>query len=214
MCPLCRSQLEWVDPAEGCSRCGELMGLDGCHLQLPCPACREHPPNFKQAVAALRYAGPLDHAIPLWKYSTRRDLSPVFAKLLTEWVSMSAPRWWEEIQAIIPVAHHPKTLRARGFSPADDLALAVGSSFALPVLPRTLFKVRFTPPQAGLPRAKRIVNLHESMLVFDGSLVEDRTFLLVDDVMTTGATLNECARALRVAGARKVYGLVLARQTA
>jgi predicted amidophosphoribosyltransferase len=178
-----------------------------------CPRCREIPPNYRQAVAALRYVGPLTRAIPSWKYAGRRDLSPVFSNLLTDWVSAKAPKWWESIDAIVPAAHHSKTIRRRGFSPPEDLAFPLGSAFSKPVLARTLFKIRFTPPQTGLTREQRVANLHESMRVFDSDLVDSRIILVVDDVMTTGATLNECARALLKAGAKRVYGLVLARQT-
>jgi predicted amidophosphoribosyltransferase len=164
-------------------------------------------------VAALRYSGPLTSAIPLWKYASERSLSPVFSSLLIDWVAAKAPKWWESVDGIVPVPHHPRTVRGRGFCPPEDLAGALARAFRIPYLPRALFKVRFTRPQTGLGRAARVANLDGSMFVFDRSLVEGGTLVVVDDVMTTGATLNECTRALGVAGAKKVYGLVLARQS-
>jgi ComF family protein len=156
---------------------------------------------------------PLTRAISLWKYENERYLSEILAELLSEWVACRAPRWWEKIEAVCPVPHHPKSVRARGFSPSEELAKSVAHRFGLPCLSRTVFKTRFTPRQAGLDRARRLLNLRMSMSVFDPPMVDGKTVLVIDDVITTGATIDECARALMVAGADKVYGLTLARQS-
>lgn len=214
LCETCLTMLEWFDPQECCQRCGnppekgKLLASDRL-----CPYCRERAPRYKQAVAALKYTGPLTKAVPAWKYAGERSLSPVFADLIVRWASEKAPKWWESIDGVVPVPHHPRTVRWRGFCPPEDLAGPLVNAFRFPYLPRALFKVRFTPPQTGLSRSARVANLNESTLVFDRSLVEGRTILVVDDVMTTGATLDECARALMAAGAKNVYGIVLARQT-
>lgn len=163
-------------------------------------------------MAALRYSGPLARTLVLWKYRDQRYLSPILAELLLRAVSTGAPEWWETIEAIVPAPLHPRALRARGFSPPEELAATLAHSFAKPYLPRVLFKVRHTPPQARLSSEARMLNLTDSMKVFDSTLVEGRVIAVVDDVMTTGATMNECARALMDAGAAKVYGVVLARQ--
>jgi len=168
--------------------------------------------KFKQAVSCLRYAGPLARAVVLWKYENHRYLSDVLALLMVDWAADSAPKWFDSIQAVVPAPQHPKTLDRRGFSPPEELASRLACAFSLPYLPRVLYKIRETEPQARLSRDARTSNIKDSMMVFDSSLVDGKTILVVDDVMTTGATVNECARALRISGAASVYCLTLARQ--
>jgi competence protein ComFC len=213
LCNSCHSMLESLDPDDGCSRCSEkLLGPVETSRRL-CKRCREHSPEFVQAISAFRYASPLDRVITLWKYHDQRYLSEFLSSLLCEWVTLDEPKWWSQIDAIVPVPHHPKTLRYRGFSPSEDIATNLSSKTSLHCMPRVLFKTRFTPPQNGLDSATRIANLKNSMRVFDRDLVENRTLLVIDDVMTTGATLRECSRALIGAGASSVYCLTLARQS-
>jgi competence protein ComFC len=214
LCYSCRTLLESVDPDNGCTRCCEkLLGAADTSRKL-CRRCREHPPEFVQVLSAYRYAYPLNSVIGFWKYHDQRYLSDFLSSLLSEWVTLKEPQWWSRVDAIVPVPHHPKTLKYRGFSPSEDIARSLASNTSLPCMPRVLFKVRFTPPQNGLDSATRIANLKNSMKVFDRELVENRTLLMIDDVMTTGATLRECSRALIDAGASSVYCLTLARQSA
>ena len=211
-CDECYSLLEWLDPKLCCKRCGAPLTAGG-GVRGACPECRRRPPRFNRAIAALRYTGPLVRALVEWKYRDQRQISAILSKLLLDWIPDNAPRWWENINAVVPVPHHVKTLRLRGFSPSEELAAPVSNAFAIPYLPRAIFKIRHTMPQMRLSRQQRAFNLHESMKVFDPSLIDGKIVLVVDDVMTTGATISECARALREAGAEKVYGLVLARQS-
>jgi ComF family protein len=178
-----------------------------------CPAC--HNRNYKttQAAAVLKYSGPLVPAIIRWKYRNQEKLTAVFAELMVEWIIMQAPDWWENIDYIVPAPHHPSTVKNRGFNPPEEIAGIIASRFAIPFLPRILFKIRMTAPQARLKGDERFANLHESMHVFDKSILEGKRVLIIDDVMTTGATMNECARAILQGGVEKVYGLVLARQS-
>ncbi len=211
-CENCNLLFEWLDPSECCVRCGAPLISEALESGRKCARCRSHPPSYTQAVAALRYSGPLARSVILWKYEGERSLSRHLSELLIHWTARNAPKWWEKIDAIIPAPHHPKTFRMRGFSPPEDLAYPLACAYAIPYLPRTLFKIRYTRPQANLSREIRIRNLRMSMKVFDRSLVDGKTVLVVDDVMTTGATMGECARALKEAGSAKVYGIVLARQ--
>ena len=178
-----------------------------------CPACHDRMFITSKAAAVLRYNGPLVPAIVQWKYRNRTNLTPTLADLMVEWIVYEAPGWWEQINLIIPAPHHRSTVRKRGFNPPEEIAGIVASKFAIPVLTKTLFKIRETAPQARLNGDERYRNVHESMMVFDGSILEGKTVLIIDDVMTTGATMNECARAIMKGGAEKVYGLVLARQS-
>jgi len=214
LCPDCMELLEWLRPELCCPRCGNPhitetdLGGDSC------PDCRRHRPRYTKAAAVLQYSGPLVRALILWKYHDYRHLSRMLARFPINWIARYSPSWWDSIEAIVPVPHHASTLRQRGFNPPQEIAARIGRAFGIPVMPAVLFKIRETRPQAGLHASERMVNLHGCMKVFDESLVSGRKILVIDDVMTTGATLNESARALRDAGASRVYGLVIARQSA
>ncbi len=212
-CPECYSMLEPIDSDRSCKKCGSpgLPGFGGGGSL--CPDCRTRPTRTEQSIASFKYSGPLSRAIVRWKYHDQRHLSSIFTGLMTDWVVLNAPEWWETLDFIIPTPQHPGTLRIRGFSPPDELSGQISKSFAIPLLPRTLYKIRETPPQARLSREDRERNLYESMCVFDGCLVSGKNVLVIDDVMTTGTTMNECARAILKAGALNVYGFVLARQS-
>jgi competence protein ComFC len=212
-CSRCLSLLDAVEPLSSCRRCGNQIPPVMASSQGICSDCRRNPPGFTAATAAYRYSGPLARGVVLWKYEGHRYLTATFVRLLIESVSERAPEWWESIEAIIPAPHHPSTLRTRGFSPPEELSESLARAFGVAYLPRVLFKVRKTPPQAGLPKEIRLRNLAGSMMVFDNSMIEGKAVLVVDDVMTTGATIEECSRALLAAGAAKVYGLVLAKQS-
>jgi ComF family protein len=114
------------------------------------------------------------------------------------------------IDAVVPVPLHRRRARERGFNQADILARVVGKRLHRPVLRRAVARVRPTPPQAGKAR-DRVRNVRGAFAVRDPARIEGRSLLLVDDVLTTGATVNECAKVLMKAGARAVLVYTLAR---
>jgi ComF family protein len=112
---------------------------------------------------------------------------------------------------IVPVPLHLKRLRWRGFNQSLLLARQVGRACGTRVDPFLLARRRETPPQTQLSEEERRKNMRGAFAVTSGGSVQDRTILLIDDVYTSGATVNECSRALRRAGAKAVYVLTLAR---
>jgi ComF family protein len=116
---------------------------------------------------------------------------------------------WSGVDAVVPVPLHPRKKREREFNQAEYLADAVGDAFAKPVWTRCIRRVKDTPTQTRLSREERMANLREAF-VARGELKGKRV-LLVDDVFTTGATLDACAKVLRVAGAADVWVLAVAR---
>ena len=114
------------------------------------------------------------------------------------------------IDAIVPVPLHRQRERERGFNQAEILASVLGNRLRRPVLRTALERIRATPPQRGKPR-ERIRNVRGAFGVGKPEKIKDRTLLLVDDVFTTGATVNECAKILMKAGARRVLVYTLAR---
>jgi ComF family protein len=169
-----------------------------------CPSCLVHPPAFHTARAAALYlpasAGlnPLAVAVHRLKYGGRRPIAAALGTLL-------AARYpFAPDVVLVPVPLHPRRLRARGFNQALLLAHALGRRRALPVAPRLLRRTRDTRAQTGLAAPERRRNLAEAFAMSAADAVVGQHVVLVDDVLTTGATADACARALRRGGARRV----------
>ncbi|MCL4466120.1 MAG: ComF family protein [Chloroflexi bacterium] len=198
LCLRCRPQLTLVDPPV-CPRCG--APLAGA----PCPLCAvERPP-----VAGLRFSGfhegALRHAVHRLKFSGERYLAePLGTLLATSWRQAPLPG-----EVLVPVPLHRTREASRGYNQAVLLARVTGRELGLPVLAGGLVRTRETPSQTGLDRRARLTNLRGAFRWTAGPCPERP--VLIDDVTTTGATLAACAEALRQAGARRVYALVLAR---
>lgn len=149
---------------------------------------------------------PLIEVLARFKYARDISLAPVLSAVLVE-----APPLLPAHDLIVPIPLHPDRLRWRGFNQAVPLARALGRISGRPVNPLALSRHRPTPPQVGLGAVDRRRNVRGAFAVRQPAQVRGRTVLLVDDVMTTGATAHECARVLHTAGARAVDVVVLAR---
>lgn len=212
LCGRCWGALERM-PAEGCLRCGWPFpgpaGTGGAERPL-CQRCRETRDHFRTARAALRYRdeGIARAAILLAKHGGRLPLLRHLAQLLAE----DAPRRLSlaEWDGLVPVPLHWTRRWQRGFNQAEVLARAVGRRHGIPVLGHALVRVRATPPQQGDVAARRR-NVGDAFVVASPARVAGRRLLLVDDVFTTGATADACARILLRAGAVDVGVLTLAR---
>jgi ComF family protein len=210
-CGACWRALERM-PAEGCARCGWPFpgsgGAAGAAAPL-CQRCRETEDSFEVARALLRYRdeGIARAAILAAKHGGRTGLLRRLAALLAEEAPARLPL--EDWDGLVPVPLHWSRRLRRGYNQADALARGVARRHRLPLV-RGLRRVRATPPQQGDPAARRR-NVQDAFAVCAVGRVAGRRLLLVDDVFTTGATLNACARALREAGAAAVGALTLAR---
>jgi ComF family protein len=158
-------------------------------------------------VAAGRYEGVLREAIHGLKYRRQRGLGAPLGALMARRLEDTLAEWWPEVVVPVPI-HWSRRLR-RGFNQAALLADEVAVTAELPADHTSLVRARPTRSQVGLSGEARRQNLMGAFQVRWPAGVHDRPILLVDDVYTTGATLAECAGALRAAGARAVYGLVL-----
>lgn len=157
-----------------------------------------------QGVSLFRYEGTVRLAIERLKYDRVTDLAPALGAYLAEGTQKLPPA-----DLLVPVPLHPARVRERGFSQTLLLAQAAGEQSGLPVDSRSLVRTRHTRSQMGLSREARLVNLRDAFRV-RGNALEGKRVILVDDVITTGSTLNECARALKRAKVRAVYALTLA----
>ncbi|HEY4186020.1 MAG TPA: ComF family protein [Polyangia bacterium] len=184
-----------------------------------CPGCARFDFAFSRAYAAFEYGGPLADAIVRMKHGDRPDLARRLGRLLAEPLARAlAPASGPPVDAILPVPLHPRKLRRRGFNQALELAVVALSRrpapalLAAPRIERTLLqRVRDTRELGrGGPNARRVA-LFGAFAVADPARVRGRRFVLVDDVMTTGATFNECAEVLVRAGAEEVRVVALTR---
>lgn len=201
VCAGCCADLPWLGPH--CPRCAEPLPVEP-PAGLSCGRCLERPPRFDAATAAFRYAFPVDAAIRAFKFRRRLDYAPAFGALLAALAGSFAPG----ADTVIAVPLHWRRQFRRGYNQARELALPVAAARGL--APATgVTRVRPTPYQAGLGAPARRRNLAAAFRAdrpFRGAEV-----LVVDDVITTGATCDQLAGALLAAGARRVSVLALAR---
>jgi len=184
-----------------------------------CPGCVRLDFEFSRAFAAFEYGGPLADAIVRMKHGDRPELARRLGRLLSGAVTRAiASESGPPLDAVVPVPLHARKLRRRGFNQALELSLAALSrarSFSPVVPPRLerhlLVRVKETRELGRSGPGARREELHGAFAVADRARVVGRRFLIIDDVMTTGATFNECAEALRRAGAREVRVAALAR---
>lgn len=199
ICERCDALLPAADPDRACPVCA-LPGSAGV-----CGRCQIRLPAFDATVAGFEYRFPLVEMIQSLKYG--RSLA--LARTLGRRLAAHACGPWD---AVVPVPIHPQRLRARGFNQAIEIARPIARQWRLPLLVDPVDRVRATPPQPGLTAAERARNLRGAFA--SNADLSGRSLLVVDDVMTTGATLDEFARVLKARGARQVVNLVVARTPA
>ncbi|MEO5698368.1 MAG: ComF family protein [Burkholderiaceae bacterium] len=186
-----------------------------CALQVPddvalCGACVTNPPPFVRTLAAVDYGYPWDGLITRFKFHAALDLAPALTQCLLaarRQSGMPHPGW------LLSVPLSGARLRERGYNQSWELARRLGRALRCPADARLLLRVRDTPHQLALPPQQRAGNVHGAFAVDPRRRDElrGRSVTLVDDVMTTGATLGEAARALLDAGASDVSAWVVAR---
>lgn len=207
-CAACWSDFSVID-ASLCPGCGRPFDSDVSLTASPghcCRSCRLSPPLFDQALSVGYFEGALREAIHVYKY---RPLHALGAPL-GRWLAGNV-RQLTQHDIVVPVPLHRSRLRQRGFNQALLLAHAVSIRHAVPLSCDTLLRIRATRPQVELSGAERPANVRGAFAVSRPAAVQGLRILLIDDVFTTGATLNECARALKTAGAGAVSALTLAR---
>jgi ComF family protein len=171
-----------------------------------CYACSQLPPRFDQALSVGYFEGSLREAIHQFKYRPCRALG----KPLGSWMSANL-RVLTAIDIIMPVPLHGSRLRARGFNQALLLAAPLSKTEKIPLCYDNLWRIRPTRPQVELSGDERIKNVAGAFALHRPLDVYGASVLLIDDVFTTGATLNECSDVLKIAGAASVTALTLAR---
>jgi len=214
--PVCSECLAAIAPVREpqCVVCGDrlfsaqlLMG-DG-----RCPNCRDYEPEFARAVSFGEYEGGLRGLVHLLKYESVLPVAPVLGRMLASSIAELLPGCGDAIPLIVSVPLHRSKRSERGFNQAELIACAAVKRLPQPVEIATgvLVRQRATISQVGLSREERIANMRDAFRVRDPRRVQGRTVIVVDDVMTTGTTLSECARVLKQAGAERVWAATVAR---
>jgi len=173
-----------------------------------CSQCLTRPYHYKQARAVVKYLPPVAKAVQDFKYRSQTAGLSTFANLLNFHLRQSP---LPEVDTIVPVPLHKKRLQQRGFNQALVLARKFFPQDLKKIAPLALERRAFTQPQTGLKRADRNRNVKNAFAVRQPGSIQNKKVLLVDDVYTTGATVNECARILIRSSAREVHVLTLAR---
>lgn len=176
-----------------------------------CAACRRDPPVFAYARAAVRYEDVAREALHAFKFDGHRALAAPLGDLLLEAVEGRLPAGPPDL--LVPVPLHPRRERERGFNQSRLLARRIGRAWGCPVRDDVLGRAVATPSQATLDGAARRANVRRAFRLRRPELVAGRHVVLVDDILTTGATVSECVRCLEEAAPSTVGVLTVARVT-
>ena len=213
--PVCEECLDSIEPirAPQCVQCGErllpaqLLTGDG-----RCQGCREFEPDFGRAVSFGEYAGALRGLIHLLKYDKVRPAAPVLGGLLAQAITQLDWAGAATRPLIVPVPLHASKRGERGFNQAELIVRYAAKRLPQrPEIATVLKRQRATHSQVGLSREERIANMRDAFRLTAPQSVKGRTVIVVDDVMTTGTTVSECARVLKHAGAERVWAATVAR---
>lgn len=207
LCENCRKRAPRIN-APFCAKCSE--PFPGAITQaFNCANCEHRILHFDSAVAAYRSRGLVRKLVHEFKYGHHRHLRYPLAEWLGE--AMSDPRLRGlRFDLIVPVPLHHARERERGFNQATLLAELLGEKIQVPLRP-VLERIRYTRTQTAHDRAERMQNLHDAFRLRKKADVRQLRVLLIDDILTTGSTLSECARVLKKAGAISVHAATAAR---
>lgn len=206
ICTACLNDLPWLGSA--CRQCA---------LPLPredslCGQCQRKPPAFSQVIAPFRYCFPLDSLIPAFKYQHKLTYGRLMARLLLQAIAHHYEEHNQALpQLILPLPLHRARQAQRGYNQALELARPIARHLAVPLDRRNLMRQRATTSQQGLDAQQRRSNLQGAFACRNPEQLVGRHLALVDDVVTTGTTVNEASRTLLDAGAASVSIWCIAR---
>lgn len=207
-CSGCWNTITPPNPSR-CARCDRPFVSPHATTHSPqhvCQSCHERPPSYTRAWTLYPYRPPLQDAICLFKYGGKISLAAPLARLMIDRLPPLA-----DIDLIIPVPLHAERLREREFNQSLLLADRIGRHLHIPVSCTALIRIASAPPQTTLSRRERFKNLRGAFTVPRPKSIAGKRILLVDDVLTTGTTVNVCAKTLRKAGSGHVFVLTLGR---
>lgn len=207
-CDACWSTVSHMPPSR-CTRCDRPFPSPIATRHSPthtCQSCSTHRPSYTRAWTLYPYVPPLQEALCLFKYRGKITLAPTLARLMIDQLPPLDP-----VDLIMPVPLHSERLREREFNQSLLLADLIGRHLHCPVSYTNLLRIVPSQPQTMLSRKDRLRNLRKAFSLRHPDRIAKKRILLIDDVYTTGTTVNECAKTLRKTGSGDVYVLTLAR---
>ena len=202
ICPVCRKKLKYVKQPV-CFSCGKPLIEDSKEY---CVDCRKNHHEFYQGKAVFCYQGSVRDMLYRYKYSNRRDYTEFFAqeaeRMYADWIKQCA------VEAIVPIPLSKKKKRSRGYNQAEIFAKRLAELTGLPCVKKLLIRTRDTAPQKQLSVLERKNNLKNAFKITQ-NIVKLNRVLLVDDIYTTGSTIDAAANALKQAGVKEVYFLCI-----
>jgi len=213
ICGICWKNVEWL-PALCCVKCAKPLPFtsnDNFDFPQICLACQIDPPHFQRLFSPMIYRDVVAEAIKLFKYNRKRGIIRGFIRIIESYLTRFDLKSLG-LEVVVPIPLHFKRLRERGFNQAEDLANVVGNCLNLSVWNNYLTRVRYTRPQTNLKKQERRKNLKNafSLRKKGKNKGKGKRILLIDDVYTTGATLNEASYEMKKYGA-EVFSFTLAR---
>lgn len=208
LCPICDAGIRFIPPS--CFVCKRIVPARGAvPAGRTCASCRKKS-RISGFFSPFSYTAPaMKTLIHDLKYRRARNNADILGELLYRAIAYHGVVLARD-SVIIPVPLHKARARTRGFNQAFLIARALGEKIGIPIRNDLLRKIKKTKPQMELAREERLKNMTGAFAVSDATAIKDKTIILLDDVKTTGATLEEAARALRGAGAKKVWAITVA----
>lgn len=207
LCPACNGSVTRERKEPACPRCGESVGPYEVS-EGSCRICRRRTSRLDGTVRVGTYGPELGRLIRLYKFSGRDEIEPVLGGWLAARINSAA--WFDRLDGLVAVPTHWMHRIRRPLHAADALAAYVSRKTGLSNR-KVLKRTRAGRHQVGLPYSKRVENVRGAFALRRGASVKGTRLLLVDDVRTSGATLDECAKVLRKAGAAEVYAAIVAK---
>ncbi len=205
-CEVCIELLPWT--ADRCFRCARplAMGLEAIY----CETCRERPPSFDRMQALFHYEPPINRMITKLKFSGDLAYGRILGTLLAQTLQADSHRY-PLPQALVPVPLHHKRWVHRGFNQAQELALVAHKTLGIPLLDKICMRVKETPAQSTLDKGNRKTNLRKAFRVQALEPLPFEHLAIIDDVVTTGSTVDALAAVLKDAGVEQVDVWCIAR---
>ena len=202
MCPECRKKVEYIEEPR-CKRCGKPIRYQEKEF---CHDCTEKEFFYEQGRSIWLHKGPVKWSVYQFKYKNRRVYAEYYAEECYRLYARQLKEW--KIDLIVPVPLHKRRRRKRGYNQAEILACQLGRLSGIPVSAKSVVRMKNTRPQKELNDKERKKNLHDAFGVIK-TFQTTRNVLIVDDIYTTGNTINSMARSLKEKGVEKVYFLTI-----
>jgi len=203
LCSNCTSIMQLL-PGSTCTTCGRPLG--GKYKMGMCSECKDTEIYFDGACSVFEFSGIVQSALHRFKFEGEVDMAEAFGLYMAK--KLKERKW--KIDVILPVPLHEKRMSDRGYNQSYLLSAEIGRECGIDVLDGALIRKRHTESQVSLPKFGRIHNVKGAFAMVDSKCIKGKSVLIVDDIMTTGATLNECSRILRESGARNIYCITAA----